>query len=230
MTTRIIIADDHPVVLIGVRTLIEADEQYRVVAEARDPDELGHVLSRVPSDLLITDFSMPGSTLPDGHAMLATVRRRYPLLPIILMTMFTSVPSLRMALQAGVRGIVDKGASMTHILQAIARVRGGAIHVSDTLRDVLETDPGGAAALSRLSPKELEVLRLYAAGPTITQIAERLGRTVSTISRQRLSAMHKLGIRNEAELFAYSVEHGLAPSTCLPSAEPAAPAHEARLG
>lgn len=212
MDTRVIIADDHPVVLQGVRRLFELDGRHRVVGEARDPAALAGLLEDTPADVLVTDFSMPGGTLPDGHSMLAAIRRRHPSLPIVLMTMFTSVPSLRLALHIGVRGLVDKGASVENIVGAVSKVRAGRVYVDDTLRQALDAN-APPVALSCLSPRELEVLRLYASGPSISEIAAQLRRTVSTISRQRISAMRKLGIRNEAELFAYSLEHGLATAT-----------------
>lgn len=208
MDTRVIIADDHPVVLQGVRRLFELDGRHQVVGEARDPAELAGLLEDTPADVLVTDFSMPGGTMPDGHSMLAAIRRHHPTLPIVLMTMFTSVPSLTLALHIGVRGLVDKGASVENIVGAVSKVRSGLLYIDESLRHALDAK-APPVALSCLSPRELEVLRLYASGPSITEIAAQLRRTVSTISRQRISAMRKLGIRNEAELFAYSLEHGL---------------------
>jgi len=211
MITRIIIADDHPAVRLGVRAILETQGRYRIVAEASHPEELLALLAQHPADMLLTDFAMPVGSVPDGHAMLATIRRRYPALPIALLTMFNNVPSLRVALQAGVRAIIDKSAPMDQIVQALCEVRAGSIYLSQSLRHAMADamDPDAPDAV--LSRKELEVLRLYVSGPTISEIAAQLGRTVSTISRQRIMAMDKLGIRTEAELFAYAYEQGLTP-------------------
>lgn len=212
MITRIIIADDHPAVLMGVRAIVEAQGRYRIVAEASSPEQLLAALAQHPADLLLTDFAMPVGNVPDGHAMLATIRRRHPALPIALLTMFNNVPSLRVALQAGVRAIIDKSAPMEQIVQALCDVRAGTTYLSESLRHAMHADgqePDAPANL--LSRKELEVLRLYVSGPSISEIAAQLGRTVSTISRQRIMAMDKLGIRTEAELFAYAYEQGLTP-------------------
>lgn len=212
MITRIIIADDHPAVRLGVRAILETQGRYRIVAEASHPEELLALLAQHPTDMLLTDFAMPVGSVADGHAMLATIRRRHPALPIALLTMFNNVPSLRIALQAGVRAIIDKSAPMDQIVQALCEVRAGSIYLSESLRHAMEVDAlDPEASRSVLSRKELEVLRLYVSGPTISEIAAQLGRTVSTISRQRIMAMDKLGIRTEAELFAYAYEQGLTP-------------------
>jgi two-component system capsular synthesis response regulator RcsB len=213
---RVIIADDHPVVRLGVRALLEGAGRYHVVAEAACADELLGALERAPCDVLMTDFSMPGGSAPDGQAMLAMIHRRYPALPVVLMTMFTNVPTLRMAMKNGVRGVIDKACSLLDLPRAIDEVLAGAAYVSSSLRSELcgggDEETGSLCAC--LSPKELEVLRLYASGLSITQIAARLDRSISTISRQRISAMNKLGIRAESELYAFASEHGLAMAPC----------------
>ncbi len=215
MPIRVIIADDHPVVRLGVRALLEADGRHSVAAEAASPDALLQLLEHVPCDVLMTDFSMPGGAVPDGQAMLAMIQRRHPHLPVVLMTMFTNVPTLRAALKNGVRGVIDKASSLQDIPRAIEEVLGGAAYVSSPLSAELCIDHEETQSpCACLSPKELEVLRLYASGLSITRIATRLDRSVSTISRQRISAMNKLGIRAEAELYAFANENGLSLAPC----------------
>lgn len=213
MRTRIIIADDHPVVRLGVRALLERQGRCEVVAEADNPDSLIRTIERTPADLLLTDFAMPSGPVADGQAMLAMIRRRHPGLPVVLLTTFTNIPSLRIALHAGVRGVIDKCEPMERIPDALDQVLAGSVHLSSRLRDALQAERQRAASASpQVSPKELEVLRLYVSGASISQIATRLGRTVSTISRQRIMAMQKLGVRSEADLFTYAYEQGLAPA------------------
>jgi two-component system capsular synthesis response regulator RcsB len=225
VTIRVIIADDHPVVRMGARALLESAGRYRVVAEAATPDELLGALERAPCDVLMTDFSMPGGSSPDGQAMLAMIRRRYTALPVVLMTMVSNVPTLRMALKNGVRAVIDKVSSVQDIPRAIDEVLAGALYISSGLRSQLCADEEHVGSLCAcLSPKELEVLRLYSSGLSITQIATRLDRSISTISRQRISAMNKLGLRAESELYAFASEHGLSMS---PSLAPHARLHTA---
>jgi two-component system capsular synthesis response regulator RcsB len=211
MCTRIIIADDHPVVRLGVRALLERQGRFDVVGEADNPDQLMRMIECTPTDLLLTDFAMPSGPVVDGQAMLAMIRRRHPGLPIVLLTTLANIPSLRIALQAGVRGVIDKCEPMERIPDALDEVLGGAVHLGSRLREALQVDRQQSTSASpQVSPKELEVLRLYVSGASISQIATRLDRTVSTISRQRIMAMRKLGVCSEADLFTYAYEQGLA--------------------
>ncbi len=108
---------------------------------------------------------------------------------------------------------------MDGLRNAVDSVMGGGIYLDSQLAPCLQ-EAGRARTLSVLSPKELEVLRLYVSGPSITEIAAQLRRTVSTISRQRISAMRKLGISNDAELFAFAFEEKLgAPQAMAAEAE-----------
>jgi two-component system capsular synthesis response regulator RcsB len=122
---RVVIADDHSVVRVGLRILINASRRCVIVGEADNADSLMNVLSSTPCDLLITDFSMPGGQQADGLKMLSTIQRLYPALPIILVTMFTSVATARAALAQGVMAIVAKAASATELSLAIKAVQEG---------------------------------------------------------------------------------------------------------
>lgn len=208
MLTRIAIADDHPLVLLGTRIVIEAGGRHHVVAEARCAEGLLAILAEEPVDLVVTDFSMPGVGRSDGQAMLQALSRIYPKLPVILVTMVTNATTLNMAMRTGVRGLVWKGSGVDGARKAVDTVLSGGIYLDPALAHCLQ-DAGCERSLAVLSPKELEVLRLYVSGPSITEIAGQLQRTVSTVSRQRISAMRKLGISNDAELFAYAFEERL---------------------
>jgi len=208
MLTRIAIADDHPIVLLGTRVVIEAGGRHRIVAEAHSAEGLLSILASATVDLVVTDFSMPGGGRADGHAMLQALSRNHPDVPVILVTMITNAASLQQALRSGVRGVVYKGSGVDNVREAVDVVLTGRLYLDPALVACLQA-PGRERSLSVLSPKELEVLRLYVSGPSITEIAAQLRRTVSTISRQRISAMRKLGISNDAELFAYAFEEKL---------------------
>ncbi|AWH37863.1 DNA-binding response regulator [Stenotrophomonas sp. ZAC14D1_NAIMI4_6] len=208
MLTRIAIADDHPLVLFGTRLVIEAEGRHSVVGEAQCAEALLDLLATEDVDLVVTDFSMPGGKRPDGQAMLQALRRNHPRIPVVLVTMITNPTTLNMAMRTGVRGLVYKGSGVDGLRNAVDSVMGGGIYLDSELAPCLQ-EAGRERTLSVLSPKELEVLRLYVSGPSITEIAAQLRRTVSTISRQRISAMRKLGISNDAELFAFAFEEKL---------------------
>lgn len=210
MQTRLLLADDHPVVLIGARSMIESSRVGEVVGEATSSDELIGLLESVPCDVLVTDYSMPGVRYGDGLRMLETVRRRHPDLPIIILTMVDNIGILQSALALGVRGIIDKSSSMNELPTAIRTVQRGQTFIAHRWRDqfVLGEKRSRSGVVS-LSPRENEVVRLLAAGVSVTEIAARLNRSVSTISRQKSDAMRKLGIDNEPALFQYARDHGM---------------------
>lgn len=207
---RVIIADDHPVVRIGMRMLIDLSGACVVVGEADGPDSLLSLLCATPCDLLITDFSMPGNQQADGLKMLGTVRRRYPATPIILVTMLANIATLRAAFAHGVMAIVAKGASATELPKAIKAVKEGRRFVSQSLRTTLvQADAGAQSSSPALSAKEHEVVRMLASGMTVSEIAGQFKRSVSTISKQKSMAMQRLGISSDVDLFAYARESGM---------------------
>jgi two-component system capsular synthesis response regulator RcsB len=207
---RVIIADDHPVVRIGLRMLIDLSRTCVIVGEADGPDSLLSLLSTTPCDLLITDFSMPGNQQADGLKMLSTVRRHYASTPIILVSMFANVATLRVAFAQGVMAIVAKDASATELPLAIKSVGEGRRFISESLRTALaQADVEAHSHSPSLSAKEHEVVRMLASGMTVSEIASYFKRSVSTISKQKSMAMQRLGISTDVDLFAYARDNGM---------------------
>ncbi|KRG48435.1 response regulator [Stenotrophomonas beteli] len=211
MRLRVILADDHPIVRIGARALIEGSGVGEVIAEANNPGELLQALEDHSCDVLVTDFSMPGSQQPDGFAMLELIRRRHPNLPILLLSMANNLGILRMVVSTRVLGLIDKASSLDELPQALQVVHRGAPYVSKGLKKrIAELGSETVAAGGKQpSPREGEVLRLLASGLSVTEIAMHLNRSKTTISRQKTDAMRKLGISNDAELFEFLRDEGI---------------------
>ncbi|MEO8490203.1 response regulator transcription factor [Pseudomonas sp.] len=209
---RVIIADDHPIVRVGQRVVIEASGKYKVVGEADGPDQLLDLVDRIPCDVIVTDFAMPGNQQADGCGLLGLLNRRYPDLPVILVTMFANVATLRAAFGHGAKGVIAKSASARELPKALMSVTQGRTFVSECLRVQLDQ-----ACLARptqapkLSGKEQEVVRMLASGMTVTQIAARVNRSISTISKQKSTAMHRLCITTDVDLFNYARDAGMVP-------------------
>jgi len=204
MSLRIIIADDHPVVRIGTKSVIESSGVGHVVAEASSVDELLAVLKVKECDVLVTDYSMPGGGQPDGFAMIGQVRRHYPDLPVLMLSVSNNLAILRMVVGTGVLGLVDKTSSMEELPVAIQTVHRGQPYVSRTLKkriDKIGTEGMGDDRTHALSPREVVVLRLLGSGLIVKEIAAKLHQSVSTISRQKGDAMLKLGLKNDAQLY-----------------------------
>jgi two-component system capsular synthesis response regulator RcsB len=210
---RIILADDHPIFLIGLRVVLEQHSHAKVVAEASSPSELVDALKRHSCDVLVTDFMMPCDVQNDGLRLLQRVRRDYPQLPIVVVTMLNNPGLFRSILAVGVNALLSKASLAGELPAAIECICQGKQFVADSVTRILReaTDFGTDTLISheQLSPKESEVLRLLAAGRSVGEIATHLSRSKQTVSAQKVSAMRKLGLGNDASLFIYLQEHGL---------------------
>lgn len=210
MAFRIILADDHPIVSRGVRMLLEQTSGLSVVGEAASPDELMTVLAATPCDLLVTDFNMPGEQA-DGLNLLQLLGRRWPDLPVVVLTQLGNPGTLgNISRLSNVRGVVSKADAVKELHVAINAAAANRDYVSATVKrqlDLSGTDASDVTAA--LSKREAEVMRLFASGHTVSEIARQLNRSVKTVSSQKVEAMRKLGVTSDLELYSYAREHGL---------------------
>lgn len=210
MSFKIILADDHPLILTGIRSLIDQITPHcEVIAEAYQVSDLLKLLQQHHCDLLITDFSMPGDIRCDGMVMIQQLRRDYPTLPIIVLTQLQNSGLLQSLIQEGVKGLILKKSVINELADAIRQILLGHHYIGPTVQILLAnagiTDPD---SINPLTPKESEVVRLLATGMSVTQVADYLHRSVKTISTQKKSAMTRLGLQSDSELFQYAKEHG----------------------
>ena len=209
---RVIISDDHPVVLMGLKTsLQDYGNRLQVVGEARNGAELMVLLARVPCDLLITDFSMPSEDAEqDGLALISQLRETYPKLPILVLTMLSNPALVQSMMAAGVHGVVDKMAMTKELMLAIDMARVGRTYLSTRMRRQIESALRPSEDMvTAVSPREGEVIRFLAQGLTVSEVARRTGRSVKTISQQKRDAMRKLGLDSDKQLFDYARSAGL---------------------
>jgi two-component system capsular synthesis response regulator RcsB len=215
MRINLILADDHPALIAGVKHELSRIHTLNVVGTARDSTELVDLLSWVPCDILVTDYSMPGGEYGDGMAMLSFLRRRHPDLKIVV---FTTIDNMAIAAEMrkiGIHSVLNKAKDIGRLITAIHAVHAGAIYFSPTTREhdeVASPAQFSSKSVSALSSREAEVVRLYVSGVTITEIAAQLNRTKQTVSAQKRTAMRKLGIERDAELFRFAYEIGFAAS------------------
>lgn len=212
MSSKIILADDHPLILTGIRSLIAQHQPgCEIVAEAHQVSELFKTLQQHQCNLLITDFSMPGDSRSDGLVMLQNLKRSYPGLSIIVLTQIQNAGILQALLQLGVSGILLKKAVISELSDAICHVLSGQKYLGHSVKMLLaESGMVNPAQSQQLTPRESEVVRLLASGMSVTQVAEYLHRSVKTISTQKKSAMVRLGLQSDSDLFHYAKEQGLA--------------------
>lgn len=211
MPLNIVVADDHPVLLAGMEHLLEAEPDLAIAGLVRDSTELVDLLSRTPVDVAVCDFSMPNGRYGDGVTLLRFLQRRFPALHLVVLTGMESPLVLRSIQRAGVSCIVSKSDPLEQLVPAVhAASRRQAFISAEIARLIVEDDPhDDVQEVEALSKRESEVLRMFAEGLSVMQIAERVGRSRKTISTQKIAAMRKLGLQRDAEIFEYALTHGL---------------------
>ncbi len=206
---RVIVADDHPAILMGIKQEFSSVHTIELVDVAKNSTELISILGKKNCDVLVTDFSMPGGEYGDGLALLNIIQRRFSSVNIVVMTMMDNPAVLRSILTQGIRCIISKSDDSSHLIPAVHIAYSQGKYFSPSADSIIQTM--NAAQNERKSTHELtrresEVVRLYVSGLTINEVAERLHRSKQTISSQKSSAMKKLGIERDADLFRYAME------------------------
>lgn len=200
---NVIIADDHPIVLFGIRKSLEQIEGINLVGQFEDSTSLINNIAKLKADILITDLSMPGDKYGDGITLIKYIKRHYPNLSIIVLTMNNNPAILSTVLDLDIEGIVLKQGAHADLPKALSALQKGKKFTPENVSKLLEKVNANGYGDKRLSPKESEVLRLFAEGFLVTEIAKKLNRSIKTISSQKKSAMLKLGVENDIALLNY---------------------------
>ncbi|WP_334468259.1 response regulator transcription factor RcsB [Arsenophonus sp. PmNCSU2021_1] len=200
---NVIIADDHPIVLFGIRKSLEQIEGINLVDQFEDSTSLINNIAKLKADILITDLSMPGDKYGDGITLIKYIKRHYPNLSIIVLTMNNNPAILSAVLDLDIEGIVLKQGAPADLPKALSALQKGKKFTPENVSKLLEKVNANGYGDKRLSPKESEVLRLFAEGFLVTEIAKKLNRSIKTISSQKKSAMLKLGVENDIALLNY---------------------------
>jgi len=214
---RVIIADDHPAIIEGIKQSI-AVSTIELMDAARNSTEIIALLDKGNADVLVTDYAMPGGEFGDGLPLFEFILRRYPDIKIVVMTMMDNPGVLRTLIALGVRCIISKSDDASHLIPAIHIASSSGQYFSPTVNtivQILEKSPMDDRKTVNLSKRESEVVRLYVSGIKINDIAIQLHRSKQTVSSQKNSAMKKLGVASDADLFKYALEVGLVPSSSL---------------
>jgi len=204
---RVFIADDHTLLRSGLRLLIDAQADMEVVGEAGDLAQAKREVAAASPDVLTLDLSMPGAA---GMASISLIRRLFPRVRVLVVTMHDDPAYVRTALALGAVGYVVKSAADSELISAIRAVSQGRIFV-DAEHAVAPAAAtlNSPAAIDSLSAREREVLALVAQGHTNQAAADQLGLSVKTVESHRARLMEKLGLTNRADLTRFAVECGL---------------------
>ncbi|CAG9173239.1 response regulator transcription factor [Cupriavidus pampae] len=210
-TLRVALADDHPLVVVALRDCLHRTPGFQVTCECTNGSELIAALSQNPVDVAVTDFSMGhGDTSLDGFNLLRRLARRYPETRIVVVSAQINPGVVTRAMKLGARAFVSKEDELDEIVRACVHVTVSNGHFySPSIRAVLDSAAAMTAPATDLTLRELEVVRLYAQGFQLNEIASKLGRSVSTISSQKTVAMRKLSVQTNTDLIRYAYENGL---------------------
>ncbi|WP_257993462.1 response regulator transcription factor [Cupriavidus pauculus] len=194
-------AEDHPFVVFGLREMLGKRLDFKVVAEDTNPHLLLDKLAHIECDVLITDFSKSCDDAPDGLALLHSIRVRFPNVRIVVLTMLDNPGLLGSMRKAGELSLLNKRDGLQELPNAIIAPFQRREQVSASVRESLArlgTGNPEAIAIGKLSPREIEVLRLYVGGMTTSDIVRHQNRSINTVSTQKHSAKRKIGVKNDA--------------------------------
>ena len=211
---RIVVADDHPVVCIGVRNMLSESDGFEVIGDAADGDEAITQTLELQPDILLLDVSMP--RLPGLEAMRA-IMTGMPTVKIILLTSTISTQQVIEALHIGARGIVLKDALADHLQTAIKTVSGGdywiggkrVINLVSALHDLMQQAQVPQRKTYGLTPRELEVVGAIVEGCSNRDIAKQFNLSEETVTRHLSNIFDKTGVSTRLELALFAIAHHL---------------------
>lgn len=206
---RVLLADDHTLVLEGLRRLLQ--DQCELVGMVEDGRALVEVAPRLAPDLILLDISMP---LLNGLDAARRLRKLAPGSRIIFLTMHADPTYASEAFAAGAAGYLLKRSAASELAAAIATVLDGRRYLTPLIpRDALQAGVPRSVTvpptLGRLTPRQREVLQLVAEGHAVKDVAARLGISVKTVEFHKVGLMDRLGVRTTSELTKYAVAHGV---------------------
>ncbi len=209
MAVKLFLADDHPIVVQGMRSFLEREPDLRVVGEGRDGVTVVEDVERLQPDLALVDIIMPGLS---GLEITRLIQQHSPNTRVIILSMYADEPYVVEALKAGAMGYVLKGCDPSIMLTAVREVLNGNYYLCPPLNEkAIHTYLRAASEEddedSMLTPREREVLCLAADGLSNSGIAEKLTISVRTVEVHRARMMHKLGLHSQRDLLQYALRN-----------------------
>ncbi|RYY49000.1 MAG: response regulator transcription factor [Chitinophagaceae bacterium] len=206
---RVLIADDHTVVRRGLRQILLEGFPTALIEEVPDAEELVKRVMQAEWDVVISDLSMPGRS---GLEALQQIKQVQPKLPVLILSIHPEEQYAIRVLKAGASGYLSKDSAPDELVNAVQRVLLGKKYITDTIAEklasVLDQD-SNKSPHEYLSDREFSVLKMLAGGKSVSEIAESLFLSVTTVSTYRSRIMMKMNMKSNADLTLYAVEHKL---------------------
>lgn len=208
-TIRILIADDHSIVRVGLSVLIRNIANNVHIEEATDGDEVVKALRSASFDLLVLDMNMPNT---ESFSLTRYLRKEFPLLKILIFTINKEVFFAKRCLRLGVHGYVIKQGGEAEVKDAISTILQGYTYFSDTLIAIVSSELIGATRhnpFERLSDREFELVLQLLKGHTVSEVASTLHMTESTVRTHKSRIMKKLKLSGPLSLMDLARQHGI---------------------
>jgi DNA-binding NarL/FixJ family response regulator len=208
---RILLADDHVLIRHGIKNIIKKDEKFQVVGEVSNGKELMSFLETSEVEMIILDISMPGI---GGMEAIGLVKRKYPWVKILMLTMHKNKQYFYNAMSAGADGYLMKDDSDEELLVALEKVLSGKSYISPYMADDFADDVISMYRNEKKSPfqeltkREKEVLQLVVEGYTSKKMAKHLNLSQRTIDHHRSNLLRKFNRKNSVDLVNYAVRNG----------------------
>lgn len=209
---RIVLADDHPIFLAGLRNLIQGEEDFEIVGEAASGIMALSLIREKQPDIAVLDISMPGL---NGIRVARKLADECPAVRILLLTLHEDRAYTTQALQVGVRGYVLKRSAPESLLPALRAVLTGGLYIDPTIASNVVPPARGharhgtsATRVSELTAREEEVLKLTALGLSAKEIATQLGVGVKSVETFKARASEKAGLRTRADIVRFAATQG----------------------
>jgi DNA-binding NarL/FixJ family response regulator len=211
---RVALVDDHPIFAAGLKQLLESDGHYEVRAVAQSGEEALKAIDFNEIDVALVDVDMPGG---GGIELLKAIKRRSKNCRVIMLTVEEDEETINRAIKEGAQGYILKQESPEHLLKAIQACMGGEILLSnhvyarvvDRIRRTSPPEKEESILYSKLTGREIEIIRLIVQGKSNKQIAQELYISESTVKNHISNIMYKLSLKNRTELIAIAVREGI---------------------
>jgi two-component system, NarL family, response regulator NreC len=215
MRIHVFLADDHTIVRDGMRLLLEANEDIKVVGDVSNGRQAVSEVGKLLPDVVIMDIAMPEL---NGIEATAQIHQHHPEIKVIILSMHSTIEHINRALQAGASGYLLKESAGKEVIDAVITVYEGHRYLSQAISSILIDDyirqiqtRREISPLESLSPREREVLQLVVEGRTNSEVAEILSLSIKSVETYRSRTMNKLGISDIPGLVKFAIQHGLIP-------------------
>ena len=209
---KILVADDHQIVIDGINSILEAATDIEVVATAHDGLEVLEILKNTTVDVAVLDINMPKK---NGLETTQMIKEQFPQIKVLILTMYKEEEKVLELFESGAQGYILKDRGKEELVAAIHKVYKGDAYFGEDISRILlqaishERKASKATNEPKLTKREIEILKLLADGLTTSEISAQLFISTTTVETHRRNLLSKLGVKNTPLLVRYAVEKGI---------------------